>query len=385
MSTEGPDAAAPAGDPFVSGVAPAVELIPIRATKGAAIFSTRNLIRAIDYAAAAPDIDIISISLGGPFKPQALRQAIIDATQKGIIVVCGAGNKFGFRLSVAYPAAFDEVIAVAASTYDEMPWPCSCRGPAVDISAPGWSVWCARTVKKKKKITYDVDRDSGTSFATAGIAGIAALWLSYHGRDTLVDKYGAAGVPAVFKQLLQESCQVPPAWPTDEFGPGIADARALLDLPLPEVAMMLTASGRKPISTGDDALETLVHLAYPAPRSGIAWTMARVMGVPETMLPAALHRVGGEISFKVATEMPLLRALQAAAQAAIEPEAARKAGRTREQWVASVRRRLASDPASQQLRQSLATHGDGGQPKRNASRGGRVLTGRESTRSQRAK
>lgn len=358
MSGPGRDVPSVPEAPFVSGVAPAASLIPIRTTKVAAIFNPTNLIRAIEFATSLPDVHVLSISLGGPFKPRALHDAVRAAVEQGIIVLCGAGNKFGPILSVSYPAAFDEAIAVAASTFDKTPWPCSCRGPAVDVTAPGHSVWSARTTKTKNGFRFDVDRDSGTSFAVAGIAGIAALWLSFHGRKTLLGKYGPVGLSTVFKQLLQDSCSVPPGWQTDTFGAGIANARQLLEMPLPPVAMSwFRADGRKPASIDSDDLEALVHLAYPAPRSGIAWMMARVLGVTEPMLPAALRVFGDEIVYHAATNMSVLRALQDGSQAAVEPAHARNTGRARDEWVAVIRRLLRGPSASRHLRDVLSTRG----------------------------
>ena len=357
ISGSGPDAPAAPLDPFVSGVAPAAMLVPIRTTKTATIWNTRHLIKAIRYATNDQPCDVISISLGGPSSPKALHRAVTDAEAAGIIVLCGAGNVFGPIRGVAYPAAFDEVIAVAASQFGDVEWDGSCRGPEVDITAPGASVWCARTVKKNNTVTFDVARDSGTSFATAGVAGIAALWLSFHGRDALALKYGESGIPAVFKQMLQGSCNVPAGWPTDTFGPGIASACNLLNMPLPDVPpISLLATGRKPASFDDAPLEKLVHLVYPAPRSGVALTMAAVLRVEEPMLPSALSGVGDEIVFSVARNLKLRASLQAAAEQAIAPASARKAMRTRAEWAKAIRRQLAGPSASRQLRQTLTTN-----------------------------
>ena len=136
------------------------------------------------------------MSLGGPLPSFALHDAIEDATNAGLILVAAAGNQWPF---VVFPARYDEVIAVAASNCADQRWVSSASGSDVDITAPGESVWRAET---KSTGTFDVSRSSGTSYAAAQVAGAAALWLAHHGRSTLVGRYGAANVPAVFKELL---------------------------------------------------------------------------------------------------------------------------------------------------------------------------------------
>jgi hypothetical protein len=353
MSGEGIDV--PVGIPerkFVSGTAPAADLVPIRTTKTATIWNPSHLIKAIGYATTGMPCEVISISLGGPFAARGLRTAVKNAEAAGIIVVAGAGNVAGPIRGVGYPAAFTEVIGVAASEIHEQPWDGSCRGPEVDISAPGAFVWCAETRKTKKGIRFDVVQDSGTSFGTAGVAGIAALWISFHGRIKLIKKYGVGGIPAVFKQLLQSTCTKKPGWPADTFGPGIANADALLKARLPKRTFPgIRANGRKPADE-DDVLEQLVNLAYPAPRSGIALVMALVLRVTETMLKAALHEVGDEIVFRVATNLTLRQSLHDAATSAIERDET-TIDRTREGWVAALRRQLSGRAASRQLREAL--------------------------------
>ena len=77
---------------------------------------------------------MISISLGGPLPSPALRHAVRRATDAGTIVLAAAGNQVRV---VVFPAAFEETIAVAASTFTDEEWSGSSRGDAVDITAPG--------------------------------------------------------------------------------------------------------------------------------------------------------------------------------------------------------------------------------------------------------
>ena len=83
-------------------------------------------------------------------------------------------------------------------------------------------------------LAYGIGLAQGTSDATALTASAAALWLSYHGRDALLERYGAAGIPVVFRSLLTEyGVSVPPRWPESNWGAGVLDMVALLEAPLP--------------------------------------------------------------------------------------------------------------------------------------------------------
>jgi hypothetical protein len=162
-----------------------------------------------------------------------------------------------------------------------------------------------------------VERGSGTSYAVAAAAGVAALWLSYHGRRALIARYGRNRLAGVFKQLLQETCRKVPGWDTDDFGPGIVNAKALLEAALPAnpPARGLRGIRRRAVSADRDALEVLVHQLAPAPRSGVVRAIAQLLKVDEAQLPDALDDVGPELAVAVGTDKSLRQRLQQAASA----------------------------------------------------------------------
>ena len=325
--------------PFVSGVAPFTSLVPIRTTSSVVLWSMRNLVRAIRYA-VDNGCHVISISLGGPAASRALHSAVQDAEKAGVIVLCAAGNEVYF---VVFPAAFDEVIAVAASTIGDEPWSGSCRGPAVDVTAPGASVWRAEVVRSSGSIQNTVKRGNGTSFAVAGTAGLAALWLSFHGRSTLIQKYGKDRLASVFKQLLQSTCRKPSGWDTGSFGTGIVHARRLLEAPLPAFprAGGLRATARRPVSIDDDVFERIVHLLAPASRSDVSRALAEFLRISETELPAVLHDVGDELAFNIGTDPALReRLIRASTTRAAAPRAIR--AKSAQPELTAARRRLLS-------------------------------------------
>src|SRR5204863_1518261 len=78
---------------------------------------------------------VINMSLGGPFPVGAIRTAVKYAHDKGVVVVAAAGNDGRGR--VGYPARYPEVVAVAATQFDESTTFYSNWGKDIDIAAPG--------------------------------------------------------------------------------------------------------------------------------------------------------------------------------------------------------------------------------------------------------
>jgi thermitase len=294
--------------PFVSGVAPHAMLIPIRTTESVVLFSMRGLRQAIDLA-VQHGAHVVSISLGGPFPGLGTRRAIQRAIEAGVIVLAAAGNEVRI---VVFPAAFDEVIAVAASNIRDKPWTGSSHGDAVDITAPGESVWRALTERDQSgRVTFLVRRGNGTSFAVATVAGIAALWVSYHGWTTLVRKYGLANIARVFKQLLQASCRTPRGWDTGQYGPGIVDAKKLLASPLPDgvPARKFRDATRAAVATDTTGLETVVHLFPDLSRVRVEEMVAQLAQVSDRDLPSFLQMYGDELVFHLVMQPGLLPTL----------------------------------------------------------------------------
>lgn len=209
----------------ITGIAPRARLIPIRAIQSVVQIFDSDVARAVRHATRS-GAHVVSMSLGGTAL-RGLEAAINDAVHRDVLVVAAAGNCVGF---VVAPAAFENCIGVAAVNRDRRPWRGSSRGRAVRISAPGEHVWCARAGAGRAAVS----RGQGTSFAVANVAGAAALWLAHHNRDHLLAHYrDGAHLQDVFARVLQESAQPGVDLDPSRFGPGILDAAALLQEPLP--------------------------------------------------------------------------------------------------------------------------------------------------------
>ena len=235
---------------MMRGPAEYSELLPLRVTKPGLILPAPVLfsggmrrLRDAVYYAVRHGCQIISISLGG-LEHRGLQKAIHHAAEAGVIVCAAAGNKVGFVVS---PALYDETIAVAGCRIDGGPWKGSCRGDAVDITAPAESVWRATVSEEGVRI---LARGNGTSYATALVAGIAALWRSYH-RDE-IESRDPADIPRIFHQLLTKTASNQPKLRVG-FGAGIVDAAALLRERLPADGRDLSTTGRGGSATSDKA------------------------------------------------------------------------------------------------------------------------------------
>ena len=215
----------------VVGVAPEATLVPIRAVESVVQLFDSDVARAVDHARRA-GCRVISMSLGGKgfF---GLQDAIERAVDAGIIVMAAAGNKVGL---VVAPASYESCIAVAATGIGDRLWPGSSHGRAVDVSAPGWSVHVATIGWDTVPPTEKVARSSGTSYAVAHLAGVAALWLGHHTVQAIETLYGRDMVQSVFlHQLRTVGCRVPAGWDDGGWGVGVVDAEALVTAPLPPV------------------------------------------------------------------------------------------------------------------------------------------------------
>jgi thermitase len=287
--------------------------------------SFANLTKAI-YFAADRGQHVVSMSLGGPVGSPALLRAVRYALERGVILLAAAGNVWPW---VVYPAKYDEVIAVAACNCRRGVWSLSSKGLAVDVTAPGESVWVAAADREG---VFANQRSSGTSFAVAITAGVCALWLAYHGRDYLLRRYGAAHLAAVFKELLLiAGVDTPPDWDRTQFGAGIVNAQKVLAAPLPATppAGGVRALHASPAPANDST--ALLDYFPEADPTEVHLALLRLLQTDERQLGTLLEQYGDELQFHIATNPAVRDTIIQLASSAPEK-------------VQALRKRLATDP-----------------------------------------
>ncbi|MFZ4277235.1 S8 family serine peptidase [Streptomyces arboris] len=163
----------------IKGLAPGAKIIPMRISNTE--FQNENPVKAGDSedaieAAIDSDAQIISMSFGSDFTSTRERAAVKRAQKKGKIFFAAVGNNAKEDNREQYPAAYPEVVGVAAADRKGKVAEYSQNGGIVDIAAPGQEIpgWCNNTFQ-----SY-CDGDGGTSAATAIASASAALVWSAH-------------------------------------------------------------------------------------------------------------------------------------------------------------------------------------------------------------
>ncbi len=119
--------------------------------------------------AAVSGADVINMSWGGPGSSTTAQNIVNYAVGEGCILIAAAGND---NVNTQfYPAAYNNVVSVAATTSSNTKASFSNYGSWVDVSAPGNNIY-STTVGN----TYG--NKSGTSMASPMLAGLAGLMKS---------------------------------------------------------------------------------------------------------------------------------------------------------------------------------------------------------------
>jgi len=152
----------------VAGIAYNAKVMPVKVLDSTGSGSYTAIINGITYA-ADHGAKVINMSLGGYSYAASLQEAVNYAWNRGVVIVAAAGNDN--TASPSYPAACQNVIAVAATDQNDNKASFSNYGAHISVAAPGVSI--LSTVRGGSYAAWN-----GTSMASPHVAGLAALVIS---------------------------------------------------------------------------------------------------------------------------------------------------------------------------------------------------------------
>ncbi|OBZ19137.1 serine protease [Bacillus sp. FJAT-27264] len=149
----------------VAGISWYNKILPVKALDNSGAGTTYSVAEGIIWA-ADNGAKVINLSLGNYADSQFLHDAIKYAYDRDVVLVSASGNDNTER--PGYPAAYPEVLAVAATNSSHQRASFSNYGDYVDVAAPGESI--ASTYPDSQYAAL-----SGTSMASPHVAALAAL------------------------------------------------------------------------------------------------------------------------------------------------------------------------------------------------------------------
>ncbi len=212
----------------VAGTAYNARIMPLKVLSKRGFGNVADIAEAIRFA-ANNGAKVINMSLGGGGSSKIMSSAVKYARDKGVVVVCAAGNEG--RAKVSYPAAYPGAFAVAATQFDRSTTFYSNWGKEIDVAAPGGNTRVDQNndgmpdgVLQNTILPGRPDKDDyllfmGTSMAAPHVAGVAALIMESGVTD-----------PDAVEKVIKSTANHPKDKKWDErYGAGIVDVQAALE------------------------------------------------------------------------------------------------------------------------------------------------------------
>ncbi|MBP7960523.1 MAG: S8 family serine peptidase [Caldilineaceae bacterium] len=269
----------------VTGVAPDVQLDIRRVLSngpGGLTGSINNLADAI-FEAANDGAKVINLSVESPVSSTVLSTAINLAASRGVLLVAAAGNTGG---AVQWPAAYANVMAVAAMDRFDRHAFYSSQGPEIEIAAPGGlvqastippvndpilSTWAAGTLcNQVYQVQSSYCNSIGTSMATPFVSGTAALIRGLRPDLTATQ----------VRQILRETA-VPLTDGVQKVGSGRVDAQAALRRAMISNLVLVPSAAALILPPGETMPRTATVMVTNPSTDPIAW---QVTGTSPTWL-----------------------------------------------------------------------------------------------------
>ena len=208
------------------------KIMPLQALDDDGIGYTSDVTAAMYYA-VDNGADVINLSLGAYANDPAMRAAVTYASSRGVVVVAASGNCgdgtgeecIGVPAgTIAYPAAYPDVIAVGATTQSDQRAGFSSYGDSLDVVAPGYAIPSSTSWSAANQTSLYSGAIYGTSFASPQVASLAALIKSIRPSTNITD------VTAVIAATASKPASMSGLAYTSYYGHGIINAGSALSI-----------------------------------------------------------------------------------------------------------------------------------------------------------
>jgi subtilisin family serine protease len=194
-----------------------VGVCPVSASAAAITYAADNGYHVINMSYGSDVIDEFGEPIGASMPPNAESAAVTYAWEQGVVIVAAAGNDA--NMVQLYPAANNEVIAVAATNYyDDKAAFSTFSNNWVSMMAPGENILstlpddsCFLIPGFIPGVDDCANWQSGTSMASPHVAGAAALlWAQLYPGQTPSTCVASNGSPCntVVRSILENSADV---------------------------------------------------------------------------------------------------------------------------------------------------------------------------------
>lgn len=187
----------------VVGVAPKARLYSVKAFDANGTAFVSDIVEALEWC-ISHGMKVINMSFGISEGSDTVKEQILRAYRKGIVMVASAGNSGPNTDQIEFPARLPQVIAVAASDSRNKIASFSNRGKGIAVAAPGVDI-CSTLPNRSYGLM------SGTSMAAPHVTGAAALLLSKNRRLS----------PARIRRVLRATAKKLPGYSSLAQGAGL--------------------------------------------------------------------------------------------------------------------------------------------------------------------
>jgi subtilisin family serine protease len=199
----------------VAGMSWVARVMPVKVADAQGRVNSADWINGLVYA-RTHGARVVNMSFGGPGSSGVEQQTINDTWNAGLVIVASAGNSAQEGNPVNYPASYDNVISVGATSAADRRASYSEFNNRVDVVAPGGDgnnatldQWILSTVPNGYGLA------SGTSQASPHVAGLAALMFSTSNVWTNA---------TLVQAILSTATDLGPGGRDDEYGYGLINA-----------------------------------------------------------------------------------------------------------------------------------------------------------------